>query len=169
MDEIAVEAGISKGAVYLYFDSKEALLKGLIEREVAPVAARLRAMADIDGDPKETLSLLIKAASEMLSHERIFATPKVVLSIAARFPEIAAFYRERIVDEGIAAIARLHRRGVKRGDFRDADSETVARLVMGPLLVYAMRKHVLGAKDAGSAEKRSRAHIDILFEGLVLR
>lgn len=169
MDEIAVEAGISKGAVYLYFDSKEALLKGLIEREVAPVAAKLRAMADIDGDPKETLSQLIKAASEMLSHERIFATPKVVLSIAARFPEIAAFYRERIVDEGIAAIARLHRRGVKRGDFRDADSETVARLVMGPLLVYAMRKHVLGAKDAGSAEKRSRAHIDILFEGLVLR
>src|SRR5688500_16252429 len=33
IDDIAAEAGIAKGTVYLYFDSKEAMFKGLL-REV---------------------------------------------------------------------------------------------------------------------------------------
>ena len=59
--------------------------------------------------------------------------------------------------------------GVKAGAFRDVDSDTVARMIMGPLLVHAMRKHVLGAKDASPPDIRAKAHIDLLFEGLAKR
>ncbi|MGB8621965.1 MAG: helix-turn-helix domain-containing protein, partial [Paracoccaceae bacterium] len=38
VDEIAARAGLSKGAVYLYFPSKKALLEGLVRRAVVPVA-----------------------------------------------------------------------------------------------------------------------------------
>ncbi len=168
VDEIAAEAGISKGAVYLYFDSKEALLRGLIEREVAPVAQRLRTLAESGGDnPKATLTLLVTAATQLLDDARMFATPKLVLSVAPRFREIAEFYRKRVIDEAIGAIATLHMTGVASGVFREADSDTVARMVMGPLLIYAMRKHVLGARDKTTPEARADAHIDILFAGLV--
>lgn len=168
VDDIAERAGLSKGAVYLYFDSKEALLRGLIEREVAPVAMRLKTLADSGGDdPKATLRLIVSLATQLVSDARVFATPKLVLSVAPRFREIAEFYRKRVVDEAIAAIGGLHRKGVERGVFRDADSETVARLVMGPILVHAMRKHVLGAKDKIAPLVRAEAHVDILFEGLL--
>jgi AcrR family transcriptional regulator len=167
VDDIAARAGISKGAVYLYFDSKDALLKGLIEREVAPSALRLRALAESGADAKATLALLINVATQLLNDPRIFATPKLVLSVAARFPEIGDYYRKRVIDEAIGAISALHAKGVDTGVFRKADSDTVARLVMGPLLVHAMRKHVLGAKDATSPEVRAQAHLEILFNGLV--
>jgi len=167
VDDIAARAGISKGAVYLYFDSKEALLRGLIEREVAPAAHRLKALAEAGGkDPKATLTLLVTVATQLLNDPRMFATPKLVLSVAPRFSEIAEFYRKRVVDEAIDAIATLHRRGVEIGAFKNIDSDVVARMVMGPLLVHAMRKHVLGAKDNASPEARAKTHLQILFEGL---
>ncbi len=169
VDDIASRAGISKGAVYLYFDSKEALLRGLIEREVAPAAHRLKALADAGGeDPKATLTLLITVATQLLNDARMFATPKLVLSVAPRFAEIAQFYRKRVIDEALGAIASLHRRGVETGVFKDVDSDIVARMVMGPILVHAMRKHVLGATDGASPEARAKAHLEILFEGLAI-
>jgi len=168
VDDIAAKAEISKGAVYLYFDSKDALLRGLIEREVAPVAQRLRAIAEAGAsEPEKTLKLVISAATQILNDPRMFATPKLVLSVAARFREIAEFYRKRVIDEAIGAIAALHKSGVASGAFRDADSDTVARLVMGPILVHSMRKHVLGAKDETTPQMRAEAHTDILFNGLM--
>ena len=168
VDDIATRAGLSKGAVYLYFDSKDALLKGLIEREVAPAAHRLRALAEASGDDvRATLTLLVTVATQLLNDPGIFATPKLVLSVAARFPEIGDYYRKRVIDEAIGAISALHMKGVASGVFRQADSDTVARMVMGPLLVYAMRKHVLGAKDKSPPGEHAKAHLEILFNGLV--
>jgi AcrR family transcriptional regulator len=170
VDEIAARAGLSKGAIYLYFAGKEALLRGLIEREVAPAAQRLRALAEAGGDdPEGTLRLLVTVAAQLLSDARIFAVPKLVLTAAPRFREIAEFYRKRVVDEAIGAIMALHRKGVAAGAFRDVDSEMAARMVMGPLIVHAMRKHILGARDAASPVARAEAHLDILFEGLAAR
>lgn len=168
MDDIAAAANISKGAVYLYFDGKEALLRGLIEREVAPVAAHVSALAEAGGDdPKATIARVIETAAAMTDSPRMMATPRLVLSVAPRFAEIAEHYRRRVVDIAIGAIAALHRRGVATGVFRDVDSDAVARMVMGPILVFAMRRHILGASDASEPAARASAHVDILFEGLL--
>ena len=45
MHDICKEAGISPGALYLYFDSKEALIAGISERDRAEFAERLDALA----------------------------------------------------------------------------------------------------------------------------
>jgi len=46
VQDICKEAGISPGALYVYFDSKEALIAGICERERAAFAERLAALAD---------------------------------------------------------------------------------------------------------------------------
>jgi hypothetical protein len=105
----------------------------------------------------------------LLNDPRIFATPKLVLSVAPRFAEIARFYRRRVVDQALSAIRKLHRKGVSDGVFRDVDSDAVGRLVMGPLLIHAMRRHVLGAEDDAPPDTIAKAHLEILFEGLVIK
>ena len=45
VDEVCVEAGVSKGAFYLYFESKQDLLLGLLEDEAAEIDAF---MADLE-------------------------------------------------------------------------------------------------------------------------
>jgi AcrR family transcriptional regulator len=46
MQDICREAGVSPGALYVYFDSKEALIAGICERDRADFAERLAALAD---------------------------------------------------------------------------------------------------------------------------
>ncbi len=166
MEDIAGRAGVSKGALYLYFDSKEALLKGLIEREVAPVAARLRALAKHGGaDPAATLRLIVRTATKLTQAPAFAATPRVVLSVAARFPEIGRHYRERVVDIGLGAIESLIARGIESGAFRQVDPAAAARMVMGPVLLKALHVHFLGGAPDKDAEARADTLIDILFRG----
>ncbi|MEZ5922028.1 MAG: TetR/AcrR family transcriptional regulator [Parvularculaceae bacterium] len=167
VDDIALRAGVSKGAVYLYFNSKEALLEGLVEREVAPIAAMLSALAETGrSDPEATLRLIVATASRIIGERRVFQTPRIVLSVAGQFPEIGKYYRERVVDVAITALKGLHRAGVERGVFRDIDSDAVARAIMGPILLYGMKTHVLGAAPDEDAETRALAAADILFKGI---
>ena len=46
MHDICREAGVSPGALYVYFDSKEALIAGISERDRAEFAERLDALAN---------------------------------------------------------------------------------------------------------------------------
>jgi AcrR family transcriptional regulator len=165
MDDIAARAGVSKGAIYLYFDSKEAVLKGLIEREVAPVAAKLSGIADAGaGDPRATLALIVRTASTLTQAPSFAATPRLILSVAARFPEIGLHYRQRVVDVG--ALEALIAKGVAKGVFRQVDPRAAARMVMGPVMLTALHVHVLGGAPDDDAEARAAAIADILFKGI---
>ncbi|MEO3791726.1 helix-turn-helix domain-containing protein [Nonomuraea sp. B10E15] len=65
IDDVAAEAGIAKGSVYLYFDSRDELLKAAFEAHAARVAALL-AHADAGADPLDRLEELIGATLTML-------------------------------------------------------------------------------------------------------
>ncbi|MDZ7627201.1 MAG: TetR/AcrR family transcriptional regulator [Parvularculaceae bacterium] len=167
MEDIAAGAGVSKGAVYLYFESKEAVLKGLIEREVTPVAARVRALAESGADdPKATLRLILATAAQLTQAPAFAATPRVVLSVAARFPEIGRYYREHVVDIVLGAIETLIARGVRSGAFRKVDARAAARMVMGPILLKALHVHILGGAPDEDAAAHAEALTDILFRGI---
>jgi AcrR family transcriptional regulator len=60
MHDICKEAGISPGALYVYFDSKEALIAGIAERDRAEFAERLAALA--------TASDFLQALKEIGEH-----------------------------------------------------------------------------------------------------
>ena len=168
VEDIAQRAGISKAGVYLYFDTKEAILRGLIEREVAPVARRFRALAKAGiGDPAGSLKALVAAVATFVSDKRSFAVPRIVLSVAGRYPDIAVYYRINVVEQGFEAVKELHRAGVARGDFRPCDPDVAARTVIGPIFAHGFYSHML-LGDPGALELRERiaAHPDILFNGL---
>lgn len=45
LDEVAQRAGVSKGTVYLYFESKEALFKAAVEAAMTPALEAAEALA----------------------------------------------------------------------------------------------------------------------------
>src|SRR5438105_10054730 len=49
LDEIAARAGVSKGALYLYFETKEEIFRAVVEQAIAPNILAIRAM--IAGHP----------------------------------------------------------------------------------------------------------------------
>ncbi len=60
VEDIAARAGLSKGAVYLYFSSKEAVLEGIVRRAIVPIAATaVHLVESYAGDPRTIITQLL--------------------------------------------------------------------------------------------------------------
>ncbi len=169
VEDIAKAANLSKAGVYLYFEAKDAILRGLIEREVAPVARNLRAVAEAGiNDPVGAMRMIAAALTGLASDKRKFAVPRLVLSLAGRYPDIAIYYRENVVEQGLAAVSALLEAGVTSGVFRPFNTDIAARMFLGPIFLHGFYTHVLlGDPGPLDAEQRVEAHTDILLQGLM--
>ncbi|MES1200408.1 MAG: TetR/AcrR family transcriptional regulator [Pseudomonadota bacterium] len=168
MEDIARRANLSKGGVYLYFESKEALLKALIEAKIAPIAQNAQMIAAAGAaDPINALKMLVRAAAHRFADPKVFAVPRLVISISGRFPEITAHYRAKVVDVARAALESLIAAGVAKGQFRDVEPRAAVRAFIGPILFEAMWLHVLQGESAlTTAETLVEQHLDLLLQGL---
>ncbi len=101
VEDIAARAGLSKGAVYLYFPSKEAILEGLVKRAILPIANNALGMLDdYAGDPRPVISTALKMVAGRLSDPKIVAIPRLLIREIINFPEFAQMYRARSARPG---------------------------------------------------------------------
>lgn len=164
MDDVAARAGLSKAGVYLYFESKEALLKALIVRAVKPVADQAEHLAAAGlNRPLDALSLIVGALTSRLEDPRVVAVPRLVLSIAPGFPDLVQFYREQVIDRARRAVEALVQACVAEGTFRPVNAGAAAKLIIGPLVMGALLRHVLQAE---AEPLDPAAHLDLVLRGL---
>lgn len=166
VEQIARHAGLSKAAVYLYFPSKQALLTGLVRRAVVPLAdealARITAHR---GDPRPVIRTLAALLVERLADPRVFAVPSVVLREAASAPDVAAMYREEVLEKVLPALRDLVAQGVAGGHVRPVDPDLAVRSIVGPIFVHLVLSHVFGIGEPG-LDRLVETHLTILCAGL---
>ena len=105
---------------------------------------------------------------EKVYSTRFSALPKLVISEASNFPELARFYLDEVVGRGRRLLTALLRRGIESGEFREVDVEHTVYCMIAPLLFSALWKHSLGPFDAKPLDAAAlvRCHIDLLLRGL---
>jgi AcrR family transcriptional regulator len=169
VEDIARLAGISKGSVYLYFPSKQALMEGLVRRAITPIAEGAMAMiAGAGGDPRPVISMILRGLATRLTDPKILAVPKLILREAPSFPQIAEIYRNEVLAHAIPMLEGLVRRGVAEGYLRDVDPELTVRSIMGPVLIHILLGELFGIspKQGLCMEQLVENHLTILFDGL---
>jgi AcrR family transcriptional regulator len=169
IEDIAKRAGLSKGTVYLYFKSKEDLLRALITREAAPVAARVAFLAQAPGEPIEMLRAIARTVGGAMANPRLMAIPRLVISVADRFPDLREFYRDQVAVQAKSAIEGLIRKGVATGQFRKVDPHVGARALIGPILFEALWAHVLKGPSKIGTSTWIETHFDLVLSGLEAR
>lgn len=170
LDDIAAKAGVSKGTVYLYFPSKEELFKAVIRETVLPNLVRAEALLDSPDVPSaEYLRRLLEFMTGRMASSPIGIIPKLIVTEAGNFPDIARFYLDNVVHRGFALIGRILERGVKSGEFRAMDVRSTTFCVLAPVLLTALWRHSLGRyePDALDPEALWRTHVDLLLRGLM--
>ncbi|MEO8759040.1 MAG: TetR/AcrR family transcriptional regulator [Devosia sp.] len=169
VEDIASRAGLSKGAVYLYFPSKEAILEGLVKRAVLPIADNaLSIFQNYVGDPRPVISAALKMVAGRLSDPKLAAIPRLLIREMIHFPEFAQMYRQAVLDRVMPVIERLIRNGIEEGYFRAVDPELTLRSIVGPLVLHMMIAEIFGIMPAGGIEidRLIDNHLTILFDGL---
>jgi AcrR family transcriptional regulator len=168
LDDVAARAGVTKGTLYLYFDSKEALFKAVVRQELVPSLERAEAL--VAGSSAPSLDLLdqLVGAFARLVASPLGAIPKLVLTEAGNFPDLARFYREEVVDRGKALWRKVIERGVATGELRPVDAENTATCIVAPLLLAALWRHSF-ERHSGPAidlDALCRASLELLRHGL---
>jgi AcrR family transcriptional regulator len=171
MEDVGKRAGLSKAGVYLYFPSKMALLEALIESRVAPLAVQAQTLAEAGkDDPFGALRLLARVAAHRLSDPNVFAVPRLVIGLSGRFPEIAEYYRNHVVEKARGALEALIAAAIAKKQIRAVDKDAVVRAYIGPMFFEAMWTHVLRGESAlKDPERLIEQHFDILLNGLERR
>ncbi|MGE3474811.1 MAG: TetR family transcriptional regulator [Rhodospirillaceae bacterium] len=172
IDDVAARAGLSKGALYLYFESKEALLKALVRRLADRVVGAAESLVAADGaDAEKTLRSLLTFMALQLSNPRVSAAPRIVIAEAQRFPEIASFYRSAVIDRAERLLATLIDRGVAQGTFRDIDRAVALRACAGPMMVHMLLSTVFAdpANPGPAPEVIADGIADMILNGLKVK
>ena len=169
VEDIAARAGLSKGAVYLYFPSKEAILEGLVKRGVLPIADNaLSIFQNYVGDPRPVISAALKMVAGRLSDPKLVAIPRLLIREMIHFPEFAQMYRQAVLDRVMPVVEQLVRNGIEEGYFRAVDPELTLRSIVGPIVLHIMIAEIFGIMPAKGIEidRMIDNHLTILFDGL---
>ena len=106
MGEIARQAGVSKGTLYVYFDSKEALFEAIVEEECLAQAEQVFALDSSDHDVEAVLTRLGYAFVRFLCRPGGQSSLRTVISISERMPAIGKQFYETGPVTGIARLSR---------------------------------------------------------------
>ncbi|MBI4920695.1 MAG: TetR/AcrR family transcriptional regulator [Devosia nanyangense] len=169
VEDIATRAGLSKGAVYLYFPSKEAILEGLVRRAVLPIANNaLGFIENYSGDPRLVIGTVMKMIAGRLSDPKMAAIPRLLMREIIHFPEFAQMYRREVLDRVVPAVQALIANGIAEGYLRPVDPELTVRSIVGPIMLHMLMAEIFGMTPAGglSLDRLVDNHLTILFDGL---
>lgn len=171
LEDVAARAGVSKGTLYLYFDSKEALFEAVIREGMIPAMNEGRTMLEEhQGSAAELLRCLLLGWWELLGESELGGVPKLMVSEAGNFPKVAVYYRENVIDPGRALLREALQRGVAQGEFRPLQDLAMAvDVIFAPILMLAVWRHSIGpccAEEERDPVRFLETHFDLLINGL---
>ena len=157
VSEIAKEAGVADGTIYLYFKNKDDLLICLFESRMKQVNDVLRAA--IDGlPPLDALRALVRTYLRLIHEEPAAAE---VLTIELRQSnKFMKEYDNAAFADFLRMVGGIVARGQETGDLDDAvPSHIAARMIFGALDELALawvlaRQPTIGAAASGTRPKK---------------
>lgn len=170
-DDVAERAGVSKGTLYLYYPSKEELLKAVISQRLSVEIAAVAAFVDQYEGP------VARLLTEVLPQwwQGVFDSPssaifKIVITEVRNFPELGEFYAREFAEPGKKLVGRMLERGIASGEFRRVDvAATVLSLTL-PMIMLCLHKHSLGACSPLPPEVDPKSfiqqHTELVLRGL---
>jgi AcrR family transcriptional regulator len=172
-EEVAQRAGVSKGTLYLYYPSKEELLKAVIRRNVvSEIAESLDIVEQFDGSSAALLTTIFDQWWLRIGETRASGIVKLMLSEVRNFPEIAQFYVDEVIAPSHRLMSVILERGIARGEFRQVDVPEVVHALVAPMLYLMLHKHSIGACGVCHAIDPGAviaAQLDLVLNGLLVR
>ena len=153
MEDIATESGVSKGGLYLYYKSKDAIIEALLRTMFASEFGGLQALLHKPGSARERILSLTHIFVNMV--DRLSVAMPVMLefyAIAARRQSVRDFMSQAFRDYR-ELFAELFRQGIASGEFRETDPDKAAvaliALYEGMALIWVMDPHAFSWRTYG--------------------
>jgi AcrR family transcriptional regulator len=164
MDDIVAESGLSKGALYWYYKSKDAIIMALMDRVFISEMKAAEALIGLDSPVEERIRTYMRAAVRDIRHfEHFMNLGYEFVALATRRSDV----REKI--KGYYAtytdiLTEIIQEGIDRGELRAVDPVQVAISIIGVYEGITLMWFV----DPASVDwdVMTDSPLDLFFEGI---
>jgi TetR/AcrR family fatty acid metabolism transcriptional regulator len=167
MDDIVAESGLSKGALYWYFESKDAIIVGILDQIFDYETGNIRELLKHEDSAKRKLEMFVDTTIEDLE--------KMKLLMPIFFDFWSLSVRKKAIKRAIKRyyqsffdlIEPVIEQGIERGEFRPVDVKETAvaigAMYEGTILLYVY------FSDTIDIEKQFRTNLNLILDGLLLK
>ncbi|KAB2937158.1 TetR/AcrR family transcriptional regulator [Hyphomicrobium sp.] len=170
LEDVAQRAGVTKGTIYLYFDSKETLFREVVRAGVgAAVASGEQFVRDYQGPTAELLATFMRRLWEAMRDPANARLARLASSELGSFPDLLRMYMDEVVLRTRRSISAIVERGVTRGEFRAVSPVLAGRMVQALCVHVAQAQGFIGAfdRDKASDEQVVDAVVDLVMHGVL--
>lgn len=156
MGEIAREAGVSKGTLYAYFDSKEALFQAIVHEQCLRQAEQVFEFDLADRDVEAVLTRLGNGFASFLCEPARISAVRIVIGISERMPAIGRQFYETGPLTGIGRLAAYLDAQVAAGILEIEDTQIVAAQFLESCAATLLKPMLFGSAEVPSRERIER-------------
>ncbi|MDQ0561894.1 AcrR family transcriptional regulator [Rhizobium mesoamericanum] len=166
VEDIANRIGVTKGTIYVYFETKEQLFEEMIWRISGPIEDLLSSANELKGTATERLQQHIEQIYDLIVNDRkLRELMRFVIAEGSRFPQIVDRHHNIFIYPLERHIQSLIDDGIKRGEFRAAPA-AFARTVNAPAIAFLVFKLIFEDRRILDKDAYLKAHIDLILHGL---
>jgi len=168
VEEVAARAGVSKGTLFLYFQSKEDLFKAVVRENIS---GRFKEWSEeyemFEGSTAEMVSFCMNAWWDRIGATKASGVTKLMMSEATNFPDLAAFYQQEVIQPGQALIRRILQRGIDRKEFRAMNLDYAVYSIIAPMIYLIIAKHSTGVCVKNEIELNPKKYIAAQLDAIL--
>lgn len=167
VEDIAERIGVTKGTIYVYFETKEKLFESTVEFISAPFQETLRDYPRGTGDPVEELRAFLEFLFDRLVDDRKMRELfRLVVAEGPKFPELIDRHHDVFIEPVILRIDEILEEGVAKGRFRAKLAE-LAKVVMSPLAGTLVFRLIFDDRRALDKRTILNTHLELILHGLL--
>jgi AcrR family transcriptional regulator len=166
--DVAKRAGVVKGTIYRYFETKADVFRAVARHLVAE---HLSAIEGVPGSPATdaitALPLVLSHVAGKMSDARLSGIVRMVIVEGRTFPDLAAVWHDEVIAKVAGLLTSTIERGQSTGAIRKADPALMLFSIMGPMLLGALfRDTFQGSPLAPDLHALAAQHSDLLIHGV---
>lgn len=172
LSDVAKRAGIAKGTVYRYFDTKEDLFRAVVRQALAAnLSAVEQLAASYEGPLTELLPLMMGMAAQKLGASRLPAILRMVVADSRAFPDLAAIWHDEVVSRFLGLLTDLIAAAQARGEVKAGDPKLYAFSVIGPMVTAILFRELFERDSPLTPDLQALAaqHAQVVLGGLSAR
>jgi AcrR family transcriptional regulator len=170
LDDIAARAGVSKGALYLYFATKDDLFRAVVRDAISPNMAVVKTIiASHPGPFADLVRAVADRVANLVTTTPLGGVAKMVISEAGNFPELARLWYDELVSQMIGAVATAIEAAQARGEVKPGNPRIYALQLAAPVLMATLWRETftpIGAPPFDIQEVMTQ-HADTLLGGML--
>ncbi len=164
LEDIAKQAGLSKGILYLYFENKEAIFLALIERLALGNVQKLTQLLNNFDKTEQSIEKIFKGFFDEITYilvdTQLPKLIKIMIGDSQNFPIIVEHYKQNVINVALSQLALFLEKAHQKKLLNVPGPMLTAQLIIAPFILSVLMQVLFFGED----KQADRARIQALLQ-----